>query len=657
MTYRPALDGIRAVAVLAVIAYHVSGHLPGGFLGVDAFFVLSGYLITSLLLDGFGKRGLGSLADFWTRRGRRLLPALLIVVAACAVVTGANDPAQSFAARRADMISTLFYYANWHFIAVDQSYFAMFTGASPLRHVWSLAIEEQFYLVWPLLLFGALRVTRGRNVPLLVLIFAGTVVSAVDMALRFDAANPSPAYYATDARAQQLLIGAGLAVLLAARGKPPGGLIERFAARWWPLVVAALAGLVLFTHADASWYFRGGAALFALVVALLLLIVELHPDSIPAALLSLRPVRWVGKISYGLYLWHWPIIVWLADPSIALAPRAKQVLEVAATFVLATASFYVVERPIRYGKVPWIRVSRVRFAAAISVCVLIVAEVAVRPTTIGSPALALAIADASDAPCPQGSPLAGGFVWCVRAAGAGPNAPVVATAGDSTARALDPGLRALAMARGWRYVQVAQNGCSFLALLFPPSRDSKGLAQARGCESGIPKLIADVLGRASPRLWIYSDRWPEVEMLRADGTYLGPLDSRRERPIALALADTLRRLTSRGAQIVLIGQPPPGEPADCALHRTIVCGSPAFSTRDPVTAEVDKIYQRVAATMPGRVVYGTVSDLLCPGSGSCPAEVGGQLARFDGVHYTAAFSRRIVPVIIARAERLGLSLG
>jgi peptidoglycan/LPS O-acetylase OafA/YrhL len=97
MTYRPALDGIRAVAVLAVIAYHVSGHLPGGFLGVDAFFVLSGYLITSLLLDGFGKRGLGSLADFWTRRGRRLLPALLIVVAACAVVTGANDPAQSFA--------------------------------------------------------------------------------------------------------------------------------------------------------------------------------------------------------------------------------------------------------------------------------------------------------------------------------------------------------------------------------------------------------------------------------------------------------------------------------------------------------------------------------------------------------------------------------
>jgi peptidoglycan/LPS O-acetylase OafA/YrhL len=150
--YRPALDGVRAVAVLAVIGYHLGSHLPGGFLGVDIFFVLSGYLITALLLQQRSRSRSVDFAGFWARRARRLLPALLILVTTVAVVTGHSASVATFSARRADLLSTIFYFANWHFIAVGQSYFAHFSGTSPLEHMWSLSIEEQFYLVWPLVI-------------------------------------------------------------------------------------------------------------------------------------------------------------------------------------------------------------------------------------------------------------------------------------------------------------------------------------------------------------------------------------------------------------------------------------------------------------------------------------------------------------------------
>ena len=190
-SYRPALDGVRAVAVLSVIAYHV-GWLRGGFLGVDIFFVLSGYLITTLLLREFDSKGRIALSNFWFRRARRLYPAVLLLVVACLLeAVRIQSEAATLAARRADILSTLFYYANWHFIATDQSYFAAFLGASPLRHMWSLAIEEQFYLLWPLLLIVVLRVCRRALLPAVLI---GAVASALAMALLYSRSNPSRAY-------------------------------------------------------------------------------------------------------------------------------------------------------------------------------------------------------------------------------------------------------------------------------------------------------------------------------------------------------------------------------------------------------------------------------------------------------------------------------
>ena len=155
LAYQPALDGLRAFAVGAVIAYHLgAGWAAGGFLGVDAFFVLSGYLITSLLLSEWGRRTAISLPRFWVRRARRLLPALFVVLGAIALYAVALAPASQLRTLRADGLASLFYFANWHFVLSGQSYFDLFTLPSPMRHLWSLAIEEQFYLVWPLVVLG-----------------------------------------------------------------------------------------------------------------------------------------------------------------------------------------------------------------------------------------------------------------------------------------------------------------------------------------------------------------------------------------------------------------------------------------------------------------------------------------------------------------------
>jgi len=162
--YQPALDGLRAFAVAAVIAYHFgAGWAPGGFLGVDAFFVLSGFLITSLLLTEWGRNGRISLPGFWARRARRLLPALLVVLGAIALYAAVLAPASQLDTLRGDGISSLFYFANWHFVLSGQSYFDLFSLPSPMRHLWSLAIEEQFYLVWPLVVLACLRVGRGSR--------------------------------------------------------------------------------------------------------------------------------------------------------------------------------------------------------------------------------------------------------------------------------------------------------------------------------------------------------------------------------------------------------------------------------------------------------------------------------------------------------------
>ncbi|MGD0765697.1 MAG: acyltransferase, partial [Dehalococcoidia bacterium] len=225
-SYRPGLDGIRALAVAAVLAYHADfPWARGGFLGVDAFFVLSGYLITTILLTEWNARGGIGLLAFWTRRARRLLPALYLMLIGVAIYAVFMASPLELDKIRGDALATIAYVANWRPIFTGASYFDRFSIPSPLNHTWSLAIEEQYYLIWPLLLLFLLRVRRLTPNALLAVTLAMAAASAILMGALFQPGHdPSLVYYGTDTRAQSLLVGAALAMLLLRTGPVQGPL-------------------------------------------------------------------------------------------------------------------------------------------------------------------------------------------------------------------------------------------------------------------------------------------------------------------------------------------------------------------------------------------------------------------------------------------------
>jgi peptidoglycan/LPS O-acetylase OafA/YrhL len=353
LAYRPGLDGLRALAVLGVFLYHARPHsdgngwLPGGFLGVDLFFVLSGYLITSLLLIEWENHHRIVLLRFWARRARRLFPALVVVVLA-ALLLSAIFARADLGRTRSDAVSSLLYYTNWHLILANSSYFVRMGNPSLLGHLWSLAVEEQFYVLWPLLLVPGLVFLGRKRLPYAVA--AGIAGSAALMWLLYHGSDsdPSRVYYGTDTRAFLLLMGILLALLWP--------YVERIR-RGLPLLellgVAAL-GMTIWLFATLQDYdpvfYRGGDLAASFCFAVLIAAVA-HPESRLNHILGVAPLRWVGERSYGIYLWHLPIIL-LTRPGVDLSwsgPTA--VIGQAAIIVAAAAlSFKYVEQPIRTGQ-------------------------------------------------------------------------------------------------------------------------------------------------------------------------------------------------------------------------------------------------------------------------------------------------------------------
>jgi peptidoglycan/LPS O-acetylase OafA/YrhL len=345
IAYRPGLDGLRALAVIAVFLYHSRiDWMPGGFLGVDLFFVLSGYLITSLLLVEWEARNRIDLLHFWLRRARRLFPALVVVVLA-ALILGAIFARGDLARTRGDAISSLFYYTNWHLILANHSYFVRMGSPSLLQHLWSLAVEEQFYVIWPLLLVPGLVLVGRKRLPLLIV--AGIAGSAALMWLLYRPTDPSRVYYGTDTRAFLLLMGILLALVWPA--------IERMR-RSLPLLellgVAALIGSVLLFRQMEDFnptLYRGGDVAAAFCFAVLIAAVA-HPATGLGRALGVAPLRWLGERSYGIYLWHWLVIA-LMRPGVDISWTGPGVVVAQAAIVLSAAalSFRYVEQPIRTG--------------------------------------------------------------------------------------------------------------------------------------------------------------------------------------------------------------------------------------------------------------------------------------------------------------------
>ena len=347
LPYLPGLDGLRALAVTAVLLYHADQRwLPGGFLGVEVFFVISGFLITSLLLAEWRERGRIEIGAFYLRRARRLLPALFLLLLGVLAFTAAFAPEEVTELRR-DALAAAGYFSNWQLIFGGQSYFESVGRPPLLRHLWSLAVEEQFYLVAPLFLAFGLRLL-GRRVTAAVLL-AGAAGSAALMAALYDAsAGPSRVYYGTDTRATGLLLGAALALVWA-----PASLEGRRAA--WVLdalgavSLGALAILLFRLDQYDPLLYRGGFVLAGLSTAGLIVAAS-SPGARAGRLLGWAPLRWAGLRSYAIYLWHWPVFM-LTRPEldIALDGPALLAVRLAVTAALAEASYRLVETPVRRG--------------------------------------------------------------------------------------------------------------------------------------------------------------------------------------------------------------------------------------------------------------------------------------------------------------------
>ncbi|MBA4083682.1 MAG: acyltransferase [Kytococcus sp.] len=348
------LDGLRALAIISVLVFHLDpAWLPGGFLGVDIFFVISGFLITTLLVRERRSTGGVDLRGFWTRRARRLLPALLVVVPA-AILIARTVEADLLVGIRRQALGALTFSTNWLEIASGSNYFAA-TSPQLFMNFWSLAVEEQFYLFWPLVMLGLMWVHRRFAVTegaVATLVLGIGLVSALLMAVTFDPAAPTVAYYGTHTHLFGLMLGAALAIVWTGPLRAYTTTSLWRARRGW-LVGASFATIALLLAVageDHAWTFRLGIPLVSVASAILLLAAVERPGRL-RTVLELPPLTWIGQRSYGIYLWHWPVILIVAQDIPTNAGTSEfvwtRVWAVVVTLAIADLSFRFVETPVR----------------------------------------------------------------------------------------------------------------------------------------------------------------------------------------------------------------------------------------------------------------------------------------------------------------------
>ena len=350
LAYAPALDGLRALCLLAVLCFHSDfAWMSGGFLGVSTFFTLSGFLITALLVAEYDRESSISPAVFWSRRLRRLTPAAFLTVAAVVVSAPLWLPLAQQERLAADAIAAVTWLVNWRFVQAEYAYELIFTDPSPLQHFWSLAIEAQFYLFFPLLVAAVLRAGLSRRgLSFVVIVFLGLSV-LLSFVPGIAEEGQYRIYYGSDTRAAEILVGSlGAIWFLGRQGKPAeeiSGLL-----RW--IALPALAALVVawhYTQVDDSWLYRGGFLAYAMVSVVV--VVAAMVSTPLQRLLSINWLVWLGRVSYGAYLYHWPVFLILSESRTGLGAGVLFALRVGVTFALAGASARWIEEPIRRHRV------------------------------------------------------------------------------------------------------------------------------------------------------------------------------------------------------------------------------------------------------------------------------------------------------------------
>jgi peptidoglycan/LPS O-acetylase OafA/YrhL len=576
----PALDGLRGAALLGVLFFHANGALPGGYLGVDLFFVLSGFLITSLLLAEHRDTGRIALGAFWIRRARRLFPALLALMPAIAIYARFFAKPSELAGLRADALATLAYVANWRAIFAHKSYWELFAAPSPLEHTWSLSIEEQFYVVWPLVVTFVLRRRPPRS--LLVLALGLSALSIAAMLFLFDPERVSRVYLGTDTRAAGILAGAALATVLSMDTTLADGAVRKLDA----LGVAAALGLGLAwwkLKGESYFLYHGGFWLTEAAVLVVIACAVMGPRSLVSRALSWKPLTLVGTVSYGVYLWHWPVNVALSPERTHLHGFWLHVIQFAVTFVIAILSYRFVEQPIRKGGPAF---TRPIYLAIVSVALSVLLIVR---ATIARPGAQDPLAQ-QHADWERGA-VEGSF-------GAPPFKILVL--GDSTANSLGWGLRG-ARKPGVTVELLGKDGCTMFT-------DACGGAQwAERVSEMKPDVTLVFLGGAF------------LHGIGADGDWRKACYPAWNARFEGVFAQHLATLQGAGRPVWVLTIPTPLGPYD----------SPEF--RDQATCINDSL-RKVTKSVPG-VKMLDFAERVCP-AGICQREYAGAVIRPDGVHYS-----------------------
>jgi peptidoglycan/LPS O-acetylase OafA/YrhL len=658
--YRPHLDGLRSIAVYLVVAYHAGiARFSDGFIGVDVFFVLSGYLVTQLLVRDIRGEGRVRFARFYSRRFRRLLPAALVTLVVSAVVFTAISTPAEVAGAMGGVRAAFLYVTNWYFIHQSADYFAADINTNPVLHFWSLAVEEQFYFVWPLLLsvlflVGA-RFGRHKWMFVRIAVVAGAIVSML-AALRIEHTNLSRAYYGTDTRAYQLLAGAFLALT---------PVCFDYARRFPKLMrVAGVASVVAIFLLASSLFERTpverGIAV-AVVVCTLLLAIESGVPSITARALSLSPLVYLGRVSYGTYLWHWIVILVAAhafDPS----PISMFAIACLVATGIASLSYQVLERPIRESNV-LDRHRRVVVAVGVSLSLVfgvfaaprlldsdkVRTEVATAPaaatgpTDVSAAAPALANLDwkaaLDDKPafpnCLGKSPRG-----CVVVEGHGPRVMLM---GDSVARMLLPAFQLIAQKEGFELDAAVRPNCPWQrGVLYEVETVNCPKYQKDWYERLVPQLDPDVI--VVSHRPIDDPNGPQT-MIGPDGRF-SPMEAEGTRELDDATRKSLQGLHANGRKVVIVESVPlartKDDPLKCISQATTLdaCRFVADAQSTPLE-EIDRdIAKHTDATWSL-----DLDHLLCPYMPICDPVVAGQIVRRDVVHITGSFARGLAPAI------------
>jgi peptidoglycan/LPS O-acetylase OafA/YrhL len=662
--FRTDIEGMRAVAIVAVLLCHAGiSFLAGGYVGVDVFFVISGFLITRLLLGEVDRTGGISLVRFYARRAKRLLPLSAILLASVGVLSLLLLSPVRAVEVSGDIISSALYTANWHFAAQSVDYFAQGLEPSPVLHLWSLAIEEQFYVVWPTLILAVtwFQRRRGRSVrpalwATLAIIFVGSLLLGIQMT----DAQPASAYFSTFGRAWELALGATLALLGAVRIPRAGA-----AAIGW----AGLAAIVYASFAfDASTPFPGTAALVpTLGTAALILAgssIYAQAKGAPAGPLSLRPVRYVGRISYSWYLWHWPALVFAAAIWGPLSVAAG-IAAVLASLVPTVITHHIVEDPVRRSRALARMPGR---ALALGAACMAVAVGAGLILTSAQPNLGTAplsqvkgAAALPEQPQPQErakavrpNPLHARadrsrvfYDGCLtgvagthsnRCLYGDPNGTrTLIIFGDSHAMQYFAPIEQLANERHWRLIDLTKAECT------PGEVEVRSMIEDREysqCDTWREKTLSERIETTGRNTTVvmsgdtaYTAYGPNGEELSGEANAAA---------LEAGYISTLQRLQRAGIATVVVRDLPasPNDVPSCVSEDLDHLKSCAFPEDKNPNLEFDV---RAAAAVPGTRLIDLTAD-ICPG-GLCRAVIGNALVYRDKNHLTATFARTLSPEI------------